>query len=49
MSEENVNVVRAVLAAFRAGDRDKALTLVDPKVVIDAARRVFNPRHLRRT
>jgi ketosteroid isomerase-like protein len=38
-----VNVVRAVLAAFRAGDRDKALTLVDPKVVIDAARRVFNP------
>ena len=43
MSRENVEVVRAVLSAFRAGDRDKALALVDPEVVIDATRRAFNP------
>ena len=43
MSQESVEVVRAVLWAFAEGNRDKALALVDPEVVIDATRRAFNP------
>jgi ketosteroid isomerase-like protein len=43
MSRENVEIVRSTLDAFAAGDRDRMLAFVDPEVVIDASRRVFNP------
>ena len=43
MSQENVEVVRRILRAFAAGDRDEVLSLVDPEVVVDATRRVLNP------
>jgi ketosteroid isomerase-like protein len=43
MSRENVEVVRAVLEAVAAGDRDRVIPLVDPDCVIDASRNVFNP------
>jgi uncharacterized protein len=43
MSEQNVEVVRAALAAMAAGDREGALTFFDPEVVVDATRNVINP------
>jgi ketosteroid isomerase-like protein len=43
MSQENVEVVRKLFAAWNKGDRAEALELVDPDIVIDATRRVFNP------
>ena len=44
MSEENVEIVRSTLDGFAAGDRERMLASVDPEIVIDASRRVFNPR-----
>jgi ketosteroid isomerase-like protein len=43
MSQENVEIVRSVLAAISAGDRDKALAFADPEIVVDMTRNVFNP------
>ena len=43
MSQENVEVVRKLFAAWNTGDRAQVLELVDPGIVIDATRRVFNP------
>jgi ketosteroid isomerase-like protein len=43
MSEENVQIVRKLFAAWNTGDRAQVLELVDPEIVIDATRRVFNP------
>ncbi len=43
MSQENVEIVRQLFAAWNKGDRAEALELVDPDIVIDATRRVFNP------
>jgi ketosteroid isomerase-like protein len=43
MSQENVEVVRRVLSAFDAGDREGAFAFADPEIVIDATRNVFNP------
>jgi uncharacterized protein len=43
MSQENVEIVRKLFAAWNKGDRAEALELVDPDIVIDATRRVFNP------
>src|SRR5262245_49785438 len=43
MSQENVEVVRGVLAAWDEGDREAALAYVDDDVVVDATRRHFNP------
>jgi ketosteroid isomerase-like protein len=43
MSQENVEVVRGVLAAWDQGDREAALAYVDDDVVVDATRRHFNP------
>ena len=43
MSRENVEVVRSVLAAMAAGDRESMLALADPEIVVDATRNVFNP------
>ena len=40
MSEENVEIVRGMYAAFRSGDADGALAYFDPGVVIDARHRV---------
>jgi len=38
-----VEIVRNVLAAVEADNRQAALKLMDPDVVIDATRNVFNP------
>jgi ketosteroid isomerase-like protein len=44
MSEENVEVVRSMLAAATAGLRpEQALEFFDPEIVIDATRNVINP------
>ena len=43
MSQENVDLVRDVYAAWASGDREKALEFLDPKLTIDATRRVLNP------
>jgi ketosteroid isomerase-like protein len=43
MSQENVEIVRNLYRAWDAGDRDAALRVADPEVVVDATRRVFNP------
>jgi len=43
MSQENVEIVERVLAAMSEGDTETAFALVDPDVVIDTTRFVFNP------
>jgi uncharacterized protein len=43
MSRENVEIVRTVLAAGDAGDWERAFSLADPEIVLDATRNVFNP------
>ena len=43
MAQENVQIVRKLFAAWNTGDRSQVLELVDPDIVIDATRRVFNP------
>ena len=43
MSQENVDVVRRMYAAFNRGDEDALAELADPGIVIDATRLTFNP------
>jgi ketosteroid isomerase-like protein len=43
MSQENVEIVRRVLEAVAAGDRDRVIAFADPDCVVDATRNVFNP------
>lgn len=43
MSQANVEIVRNALAAFTGGDSDHGMLFIDPEVVIDATRNVFNP------
>ena len=43
MSQENVEVVRRVIAALGAGDREDVLRYFDPEVVVDASRHGLNP------
>ena len=43
MSQENLEIVRRVLAAAAAGNREEAIGLLDPEVVVDATRRILNP------
>lgn len=43
MSQENVEIVRDVLAAVAADGLDQALDLFDPEIVVDATRNVLNP------
>jgi uncharacterized protein len=43
MSHENVEIVRRVLEAVAARDRDSVIAFVDPDCVVDATRNVFNP------
>jgi ketosteroid isomerase-like protein len=43
VSQENVEIVRKLFAAWNTGDRAQVVELVDPGIVIDATRRVFNP------
>jgi ketosteroid isomerase-like protein len=38
MSEENVEVVRQHVEAFRAGDAERAVSFLDPDIVMDARR-----------
>src|SRR5215207_5190403 len=51
MSQENVELVRAVLEtwnrSWRDGDPDPALDMLDPDVVLDFSGNVFNPRVLK--
>ena len=44
MSEENVEVVRSVLAAWCTHREQSALGLLDPEIVFDATRRKVNPK-----
>jgi ketosteroid isomerase-like protein len=44
MSQENVEIVRSVYAALNCGDRETAVGLAHPEVVLDATRNVFNPK-----
>ena len=44
MSQANVEIARKVFAALNRGDREEALGLAHPNVVLDATRSVFNPR-----
>jgi ketosteroid isomerase-like protein len=44
MSQANVEIVRKVFAALNRGDREEAVGLADPEVVLDATRSVFNPK-----
>jgi len=44
MSEENVEIVRAVLGAWNAGEQERIMDLLDPEIVFDASRREVNPR-----
>jgi ketosteroid isomerase-like protein len=43
MSEENVEVVRSVLASLMARDLETVRALIDPRIVVDATRNVINP------
>ena len=38
MSQENVEVVREHIEAYAAGDAERALSFVDPDVVVDTSR-----------
>ena len=44
MCQENVEIVKAVFEALNGGDREKAIGLADPEIVLDATRSVFNPK-----
>ena len=44
MSQENVEIIRGVYAAMNRGDREEAIGLAHPEVVLDATRSVFNPK-----
>jgi ketosteroid isomerase-like protein len=44
MSQANVEIVRKVFAALNRGDREEAVGLAHPEVVLDATRSVFNPK-----
>jgi ketosteroid isomerase-like protein len=44
MSEKNVEIVQKVFAALNRGDREEAIGLAHPEVVLDATRSVFNPK-----
>jgi ketosteroid isomerase-like protein len=43
MSQETVELVRRAYTALNGGDEKTLLSLVDPEIVIDASRAVFNP------
>src|SRR5687767_5184466 len=44
MSEENVEIVRRVLGAMNAGDRETVVTtFADREIIVDATRNVINP------
>ena len=38
-----MEIVRKMLAAIAAGQREQALEFVDPEIVVDATRNVINP------
>jgi ketosteroid isomerase-like protein len=44
MSQENVEFAKAVFEALNRGDREKAICLAHPEIVLDATRSVFNPK-----
>jgi len=44
VSEENVEVVRAVLAAWNRNEPESVLSLLDSEIVFDATRRAVNPK-----
>jgi ketosteroid isomerase-like protein len=39
-----VEVVRSIFAALNRGDRETAIGLAHPEIVLDATRNVFNPK-----
>jgi ketosteroid isomerase-like protein len=44
MSDENVELVRTVLAAWNRDEAETAVGSLDPEIVFDATRRVINPK-----
>ena len=44
MSQANVEIAQKVFAALNRGDREEALGLAHPEIVLDATRSVFNPK-----
>ena len=44
MSEENVELVRRLIEAWNSNEPDGASGILDPGVVIDATRRLVNPK-----
>src|SRR3954451_19337740 len=44
MSQGNVEIVRTLFEALNRGDRERAIELAHPEVVLDATRNVFNPK-----
>jgi hypothetical protein len=44
MSEENVEIVRRLIAAWHSNEQDTVIGILDPEVVIDATRRLVNPQ-----
>jgi ketosteroid isomerase-like protein len=44
MSQENVEIVRRLIEALNRNEQDRVSGILDPGVVIDATRRLFNPK-----
>jgi uncharacterized protein len=44
MSQENVEIVRRLIEAWNSNEQDEAIAIVDPEVVLDATRRLVNPK-----
>jgi ketosteroid isomerase-like protein len=44
MSQENVEIVRRLIEALNRNEQDRVSGILDPEVVIDATRRLVNPK-----
>jgi ketosteroid isomerase-like protein len=44
MSQENVEIVRHVIEAWNSDRQESVIRLIDPEVVLDATRRLINPK-----
>jgi ketosteroid isomerase-like protein len=44
MSQENVEIVRRLIEAWNRNEQDRVIGILDPGMVIDAARRRVNPK-----
>ena len=44
MSQENVEIVRRLIEAWNRNEPDRVIGILDPGVVLDATRRLVNPK-----